>query len=320
MDMVLPDGENANYRCTVRQFAGTLEISTKLFDVFMRERVSAMQQARELGLTAFKKTELTEEQRAVKDEENHDRSVRRAKQKVRWLLKSVQADHLLTLSYRENMQDQNRLKADFQRFIRLVRHRYPNFRYVAVREYQERGALHIHMGVQGRQDVRYLRSCWYRALGSAYDVEGELTPGQIDVSGPNRRWGGARGVSRWKTNKLAGYMTKYLEKGFEVGEHHSKRYWAPKGLDKPVVKQYWLKAQSLVEMLHQTLELAEFCGAKEFTAKDTYQSRSGNLFWLSVDRWPKVELPDILSKYRPGEVEDMHDVLRIMGDYVPGMD
>ena len=290
MDMLLPTGENANYRCTVRQFKGTLEISTKLFDSFMRERVSMMQQARALGLTAPKK-ELTEQQRADKDEENQQRSVRRAKQKVRWLLKSIEADHLLTLTYRENMQDGDRLKADFQRFIRLVRHRYPGFKYVAVREQQDRGAWHIHMGVVGRQDVRYLRGCWYRALGAAYCVEGDDSPGQIDVSGPNRRWGGRRGVSKWKTNKLAGYMTKYLEKGFDAGEHSSKRYWAPKGLDKPVVRHYWLKAQNMFEMLQQTIDFAEWCGAKDLSVRDTYQSKLGNMFWISADRWPNISLP-----------------------------
>lgn len=296
MDMVLPTGENANYRCTVRQFAGTLEISTKLFDSFMREKVSALQLAREAGLTAPKK-ELTEQERADKDEENSLRSVRRAKQKVRWQLQSVQADHLLTLTYRDNMQDVDRLKADFQRFIRLVRHRYADFRYVAVREQQDRGAWHIHMGVRGRQNVQYLRACWYRALGSAYDVEGDGAPGQIDISGPNRRWGGRRGVARWKTNKLAGYITKYLEKGFDAGEHHSKRYWAPKGLAKPVVKHYWLKATNLAEMLQQTIELAEYCGAKDLSMRDTYQSRLGNLFWISSDRWRTISLPTSHNVY-----------------------
>lgn len=296
MDMLLPNGENANYRCTVRQFAGTLEISTKLFDAFMREKVSALQLAREAGLSAPKK-ELTEEERAVKDEENKIRSVRRAKQKVRWQLKAVQADHLMTLNYRDNMQDDEQLKADFKRFIRLVHYRYPNFRYVAVREQQERGAWHIHLGVRGRQNLTYIRQCWYRALGASYDVSGVDTPGQIDVSGPNKRWGGRRGVVKWKTNKLAGYMTKYLEKGFESGEHHSKRYWATKGLEKPVVRHYWLKAQNLGEMLQQTIELAEYCGAKDLTFRDSYQSRLGNMFWISTDRWRNITLPTSHNVY-----------------------
>ena len=288
---ILPDGEGATYRCTVRQFAGTLEISTKLFDQFMRERVSAMQQTRELGLISYKsKPELSEAQRAQKDEENLNRSVRRAKQKVRWLARSMEADHMLTLTYRENMQDVERLKADFKRFVRLVHAKYPKFRYVAVRELQERGALHIHMAVSGRQDVRYLRGCWYKALGASFNAEGEDTPGQIDVSGPTKRWGGQRGVTRWKSNKLASYMTKYMQKGFDTGEHSSKRYWSTKGIDKPVVKQYWLKANTPAEMLIQTIELAELCGAKDWSARDTYSAPLGNMFWLSCDRWRNISV------------------------------
>lgn len=76
--------------------------------------------------------------------------------------------------------------------------------FVAIRERPERGAFHLHVAVCGRQDIKYLRRCWYIALGASPDAEGDQTPGAVNVKGPSKRWGG-QGY-QWRADKLAGYL------------------------------------------------------------------------------------------------------------------
>jgi hypothetical protein len=45
-------------------------------------------------------------------QQNHNRAVRRAKQNIRWLCKTMQADRLFTLTYRENQTDREQVRAD----------------------------------------------------------------------------------------------------------------------------------------------------------------------------------------------------------------
>jgi hypothetical protein len=129
------------------------------------------------------------EYEARKVVDNRNRAARRAAQKVRHLIKMVGADHMLTLSYRDNMQDVDKLKSDWKRFVRLMHARYPEWQFVAIRERQERGALHLHVAVVGRQDIKYIRRCWYVALGASPGVTGDATPGQIDVRAPSKAVG-----------------------------------------------------------------------------------------------------------------------------------
>jgi len=204
--------------------------------------------------------------------ENRARSVRRARQKLRWLVKSCGADHMMTLSYRENMQDLDRLKRDWQAFVRLVRGRFPDWQFVAVRETQDRGALHLHVAVVGRQNIKYLRKCWYTALGASPEAVGADTPGAVNMRGPSKRWGGVG--YEWKADKLAGYMGKYLHKCFDLTEHHSKRYWHSKDIQLPVEQKIWLGAASFSDAIQQTHDIARACGVEHLTmwASEGYSS------------------------------------------------
>lgn len=204
--------------------------------------------------------------------ENRARSVRRARQKLRWLVKSSCADHMMTLSYRENMQDLDRLKRDWQAFVRLVRARFPDWQFVAVRETQDRGALHLHVAVVGRQNIAYLRKCWYIALGASPEATGADTPGAVNMRGPSKRWGGIG--YEWKADKLAGYMGKYLHKCFDMTEHHSKRYWHSKEIKLPVEQRIWLGAASFTDAIQQTHDIARACGVENLTmwASEGYSS------------------------------------------------
>ncbi|WP_220634832.1 rolling circle replication-associated protein [Georgfuchsia toluolica] len=208
---------------------------------------------------------LSDEQKA---QESFLASVRRSKKAVRFGVKAIGADHLLTLTYRspegQEMSDFERLKADWKEFCRLVRKGLPacgdlparaglnEWRFVAIPEFQDNGAYHLHVAIVGRQDINFLRRCWYKALGASQDAKGADTPGQVDVKGPSKRWGSR--TQNWKPSNLSSYMVKYLHKTFEHTVHAkgSKRYWAGRTNEKPEVVKYWLKAQEYVDAVIET--------------------------------------------------------------------
>lgn len=273
-------GIDASYKMTVRKFPEVIEVTVKPVNHMLELARSRSQGLRKAPLPESLKPELPEEERARKDEENRTRAIRRAKQAVRWLVHRNKADHLLTLTYRENMQDSDRLKRDFDQFRRLVLARYPDWKYVAAREHQDRGAWHLHLAVQGRQDLNYIRTCWYKVLGCT-GATGANVLGQVDIVGPRKRFGQPKGC--WKSAKLASYLTKYLDKCFDLLEHSSKRYWASKGAPKPEVITHWLGSQNVTEMIKDSFDIAMLHGLEDFPAQ-IMQSRDRTLLWLSGAR------------------------------------
>ncbi|OZB83549.1 MAG: hypothetical protein B7X28_01995 [Halothiobacillus sp. 13-55-253] len=146
---------------------------------------------------------------------NEDRAVRRARSKLRRKILAAQADHLLTLTYRENIVDFNQASTDLNRFVRIVKSQLPNWIYIAVAEHQERGAWHWHMAVKGRQDVVFLRSTWRHVVGE----------GNIDVRPP-------KGSGRYRLLGLVRYLGKYLAKGFGDNDHalNARRFRSSLGI------------------------------------------------------------------------------------------
>jgi len=143
--------------------------------------------------------------------ENMQRAVARAKTTIKRSILAANLDHMLTLTYRENMLDEVQAWNDFGKLTRLVKKRRPKwtFPFVAVQERQERGAIHIHAAVHGFQDVALLRCLWHQVIGGP-------TKGNIDV----QHFAGAR-------HRLAKYLCKYLVKDFgedtSRGTHRYKR-------------------------------------------------------------------------------------------------
>ena len=149
---------------------------------------------------------------------NQDRSVRRAKSRMRKLILSTNADHLLTLTYRNNIIDFDQAYRDLTKFIRLVRKELPVWTYIAVAEKQKRGAWHWHLAVSGRQDVNYLRKAWLKVV----------MDGNIDINPP-------KGKAKHRQLLLVNYLSKYLAKTFAEGEHqlNARRYRVSRGIEVP---------------------------------------------------------------------------------------
>jgi hypothetical protein len=216
---------------------------------------------------------------------NLSRSVRRAKQNVRWLTKQMKADRLFTLSYRRNEQDREQVKADFKKFLRYVTKGWkgqegiPEWCYVAVLEKQERGAFHIHCAVRGWQRISFLRAAWFKALGGQGNETGEGTPGNVDVTNPDKaRWGHTG--RQWRPRKLAGYLTKYMQKTFDESATEKKRYWHAKGITTPAVQRFMLSAFNIVDAIVESVNLLGFhVGLKP--GFEQWISTQNDCYWLA---------------------------------------
>lgn len=291
--VVLPDG---NYEMSVTRpdprFIGAMAALIRPCDLPVKDR--------------------TEEEQAERDAENKKRACRMARQKIRWLVKCIGGDHLLTNTYRETMQDVQRLKKDFQEFVRLVRVKYPEWVYVAVfekqRSEQPDWSYHLHLAVRGKQDIRWLLRCWLRAIGQplsevdAWYIRGEKlgekSLGAVNVKGQSKKYGSKS--LQWKSDRLSSYLTKYISKEFESASKYAKKYWHPKGIEKPEIIKLWLGATNYPDAIREAHDMLYFRGVSHFDK--LYGSEELGIVWLSASTerkfWGKVTsspCPDLLA-------------------------
>lgn len=171
------------------------------------------------------------------------KSCSRAKTTVRRKLLTMSADRMLTLTFRENLTDLDEAWRVFKYFAKLMRGHFNHFAYVAVPEYQKRGAVHFHLAVKGFYNVQIVRLFWRRAAG----VHG----GNIDITSPKKRFGKA---TTWNPKKLAGYLSKYITKN-EVVAFNKRRYSSGGKIQVPEPMRGWLAlGMSVPQVLGQLLQ------------------------------------------------------------------
>jgi len=137
------------------------------------------------------------------------------------LAKSKGLTVLLTLTYRENMVDRERMARDFDAFVKRVRRVIPSFEYVCVFERQKRGAWHAHIAVP-----RILAHYAHRgALVKSYDLLRSMWRGIVGADNGNVDVSRNKRVNR-SSAKLAAYLSKYIGKTFDQAERHVNSYSA----------------------------------------------------------------------------------------------
>ena len=156
---------------------------------------------------------------------------------------------MLTLTYRENMVDRDRMVRDFDVFMKRVRRVCPNIQYVCVFERQKRGAWHAHIAVPSQihnfrlhegkllKSYDFLRSMWRGVVG--------VDNGNIDLA-RNRKVGRS-------SARLASYLSKYISKGFEACEGGNSYRASGRALPLPVSVRCLTSMAS--EAFHELLDL-----------------------------------------------------------------
>lgn len=179
---------------------------------------SSVQLPKDSGFDSDRES-LTDEEKEKRDRANLSRSVRRSRAQVRRKVMAGNLDHMLTLTYRENVTDSKKAFSDFKKFVRAVRVHVPGWAYVCVLEYQKRGACHFHVAVKGWQNVHLLRSSWRAVVGD----------GNIHLKSP---FGKYSSNYKWDFAKLAGYLSKYITKGIHSLDS-KQRYRVSEGIAIP---------------------------------------------------------------------------------------
>ncbi|GEM_PF-1838807 len=171
------------------------------------------------------------ERREEEAEEMRERSLtiaaNRAKVKVRKLCKAMGSDTLLTLTYRANETDLERSKKDLKEFVRRLRRYMPEFKAVAVYEYQARGAIHWHIATANVPRVFERKN----DQGQTYQVKSFDAIRSV-WRGVTKERGGNIDLARRKRNsmrspaRIASYIAKYIVKAFREGQAFTNRYSA----------------------------------------------------------------------------------------------
>lgn len=171
------------------------------------------------------------------------KSVQRARVTVRRKVLTIAADNLLTLTFRENVTDIDDAWKCFHYFIKQMRKRYrERWRYVAVPEYQKRGAVHFHLAIAGYYHHSTVRRCWLAAVGEK--------GGNIDFSSAKRRFGSNTKNSK----KIAGYIAKYITKE-DSSEFNRRRFSSGGKIQLPAPLTGWLALGApVIAVMRQTIE------------------------------------------------------------------
>ena len=160
----------------------------------------------------------------------------RARRTVRKKCLSMNADRMLTLTFRENVTDIEEAWSCFKYFCKLMRWRYKDrFQYVAVPEYQKRGAVHFHLALSGFYHVNTVRRFWKRAVGHR--------DGNIDITSPRRH-----GKRSWNPKRIAQYLAKYITKNDSV-DFNKRRYSSGGKIQTPPAVKGWLPSTELVHFI-----------------------------------------------------------------------
>jgi len=144
---------------------------------------------------------------------------RRAKTQIRRFVMGAGCDRLLTLTYRANLTDRKASKHHVQLLMRRLR-RWANdkdFHWLAVPEYQKRGAIHWHIALNRRFDAKQVRAAWLEIIGQAGNIDLQYIP---------------------RPEVQSRYLAKYIGKDLDddtKDRHLDKRYLCSRGLKIPEV-------------------------------------------------------------------------------------
>lgn len=162
------------------------------------------------------KTDRTEERRKQTLREARNLTRRLA------LMNFGAGDTFLTLTYAENMQDMDKADDDFKKFMKRLRYRTKSkIKYLAVREFQKRGAIHFHVICNWRVDRED-----EEGIKELERWVGEIVWGHgfVDIK-----------VMDAGVDNIGAYLIKYMTKDVSIERFKGKNvYLCSKGLDRPL--------------------------------------------------------------------------------------
>jgi len=152
----------------------------------------------------------------------------------------------VTLTFKENITELSEANKYFDRFIKRMRRKYAGFKYIAVVEFQKRGAVHYHM----LSDLPYIKASEMEQLwGNGFIKINRIT----------------------HVDNVGAYVIKYMTKDMsDIRLFNSKAYNASKGLQKPVTVRGEL-AEEIHRMYGNAKEVFTNSYTSEYLGQVTYK-------------------------------------------------
>jgi hypothetical protein len=158
-------------------------------------------------------------------------NIKRAVANVRRLVQCNQEDQkekpkFLTLTYAENIQELSKTNPDFTLFTQRIRETYGDMQYIAVPEFQERGAVHYH--------------ALYFNLPFMQDFKSEMA----------RLWphGSTKIEAVRSMNAMPRYISKYMTKSLsDIRTSGRRSFFTSRNLHRPIVVHNQERADEIIE-------------------------------------------------------------------------
>ena len=167
---------------------------------------------------------------------------------------------LLTFTYKENITDIKQGYFDFGAFIRATRYKFgQDFRYIAVPEFQKRGAVHFHALFWGLQS-------------SAFGEECEWPKNRVTCE--SWKFGFVFLKQTDGDEKISSYLAKYLAKSFvDFRLKGQKSYISSRNIFRPIV------VATGIDSIHYVLD--DWVGVDNMPV----QVKEYSTQWLGKGRW-----------------------------------
>ena len=122
----------------MKKYNKKMVISGKFIDIYEYDKMVVVDFKRDINLN--KKSE------EKSDNQKSQSSIHRTKKNIKNITNSnPQLTKFLTLTFKKNVEDINFANYKFMQFVKRMKFKYPDFKYLAVIEFQKRGAVHYHM-------------------------------------------------------------------------------------------------------------------------------------------------------------------------------
>jgi len=175
-------------------------------------------------------------------------SINRTKTEIRRLVNSnPQLNKFMTLTFAENITDLKTANYIFNKFILRMSYQHPDFQYLAVPEFQKRGAVHYHL----------LCNLPFVTIGRLQAIWGQ---GFIKINKID------------SVNNVGAYMSKYLGKELDERTFGKKKYFRSQNLKEAVELLGWLalrffeKFLSFLTPVFEKFFKSEWVGEVEYSA------------------------------------------------------
>lgn len=285
------DHEQYQYRIKVQAFSSNPpEITVQGFD-FERDRRAYDAAYRDGRDHCFRRPGGV---RSVREggpsDEDLERARRRAKTRVRKLVKELVPNHFSTFTIRESgpvYYTAEDWKVIWGYFVRYLRQASIDFQYVSVLERHPTNPDHLHMHVawRGKGFVNYnlLRRFWHMSIGKhAGVVVKKVLRGAESLGNVQDRQIKASAGTYRHTEKIAKYIGKYITKDL-ISEFNKKRYWQSSGISVSEAQVYWLSALSMPDALREGLSMFGLWSEEIGGPVQKVFNPSDKLAWVAVD-------------------------------------